>query len=551
MSDPSQQDMDAILDVMKAQQREQLVLSQLLEKLRIQTSHHFVLHVRMGDVSSYLTSVTLEWVTNKVRFAADLPIFRESREGSKRIQVDPETVEQLQQRQPDWRRQLQMAAYLATRRHHKFPPLLLVGYQRWVYEDRHDRWGTDARAMDDSLTLRGLEPTGTYWDLDDTETEFYALDGQHRLMAILGLRDLIQNGQLHALDQERNPKKGGGLSREDIVEHIHKGTGESHADIHERLQHLMDERIGIEIVPAVRVGETYSEALRRLRQMFVDVNENAKVLSRSELAQLDETNGYRIVSRRLLAKHPLLKSGTTADGQQRPKVDTNKTTLPEGSNCYTTLDALAKMVRLYLKENRTLAESSHYASWGDNLVAKGVFIRPEDVALEQGEQAMDEYFHHLATIPSHVAFIQGKPASELRKSEDGEDNILFRPMVQAALAEAIGKLVSRGVSLKNVVEELGRQEQRGQLKLTQRTGPWFGVLCDISGKMRRQKKNEELCCRLFQYLLGGGIVDDFDREKLRDEFAAERRPDPERDLAINLDGKSVPTAEILLPNPWR
>ena len=549
MSDPSQQDMDALLDVMQAQQREQRVLSQLLEKLRTQASHHFVLQVRMGEVSSYLTSVTLGWVAEKVRFAADLPIFREGSEGSKRIQVDPETIEKVQQRQPDWRRQLQMAAYLATRRHHKFPPLLLVGYQRWVYENRHDKWGTDASAMNDSLTLRGLEPTGTYWDLDDTETEFYALDGQHRLMAILGVRELIQTGQLHALDEKRKPKKGGGLSREEIVDHIHNGTGESHADIHERLQHLMDERIGIEIVPAVRVGETYDEALRRLRQMFVDVNENAKVLSRSELAQLDETNGYRVVSRKLLAAHDLLRNSITAEGEERPKVDTTRTTLPEGSNCYTTLNTLSEIVRRYLKENKNLPESSNYASW-DNLVAKGVFVRPEDPALERGAQAMAEYFGHLATIPSHVAFIQGKPASELRKSDDG-DNILFRPVVQTALAEAIGKLVTRGVSLENAVEELARQEQRGQLRLTQRTSPWFGALCDPSGNMRRHKKNEDLCCRLFQYLLGGGLEDDFDREELRRDFAAERQIDQERDLAIDLEGNSVQTAEVRLPNPWR
>ncbi len=550
MSDPSQKDMDAILDIMKAQQREQRVLSQLLERLRSQTSHHFALHVRMGEVSSYLTSVTLEWVANKVRFAADLPIFRESSEGSKRIQLDPETVELLQQRQPDWRRQLSMTAYLATRRHHKFPPLLLVGYQHWVYEERDDRWGTDAHAMNVSLTLRGLEPNETYWDLDDTHTEFYALDGQHRLMAILGLRELIQTGQLHALDQERKPRKGGGLSREEIVDHIHNGTGESHTDIHERLQHIMHERIGIEIVPAVCVGETYVEALQRLRQMFVDVNENAKPLSRSELVQLDENNGYRIVSRRLLAKHPLLMSGTTADGEPRSKVDVTKTNLAEGSNCYTTLDTLARITRLYLKENKALPENSNYVSW-DNLVAKDVFIRPEDSALNMGVQAMDEYFDHLSTIPSHVDFIQGKPASELRKSEDGEDNILFRPMVQVALAEAIGKLVSRGVTLKNAADELGRQELCGQLKLTERTGPWFGVLCDPSGKMRRHKRNESLCCRLFQYLLGGGIEDDVDRAQLRDDFAAERRPDPESELAINLEGKSVPIAEVRLPNPWR
>lgn len=548
MSDPSQKDMNALLDVAKVQQTEQLVLSQLLEKIRFQASHHFVLQVRMGEVSSYLTSVTLRWVTEKVGFAADLPIFRESSEGSKRIPADPVTIDNVQQRQPDWRRQLEMAAYLATRRHHKFPPLLLVGYQRWVYEERHEKWGTDASAMNDSLTLRGLEPTGTYWDLDDTETDFYALDGQHRLMAILGLRDLIKLGQLHALDEKRNPKKGGGLSREEIVDHIHNGTGESHADIHERLQHLMDERIGIEIVPAVRMGETYGDALRRLRQMFVDVTENAKALTPSELTQLDETNGYRVVSRRLLGvQHDLLKSG--ADGEQRPKVDMIKTTLPEGSDCYTTLKTLAEIVRRYLKENKTLGESSNFASW-DKLFAKGIFVRPEDTALEQGKLAMVDYFDHLATIPSHVAFIQGKPASELRKSS-GEDNILFRPLVQTALAEALGKLVTRGVSLKNAIEELGRQEKRGQLRLTQRTSPWFGVLCDPSLKMRRHKKNEELCCRLFQYLLGGGLEDDFDREQLRHDFAVQRRIDEEDDVAIDLDGNSVPSDKVRLPNPWR
>ena len=550
MTEPTLEDMDAILDVERTKQREQRVLSQLLETLRKQTNHHLVLHVRMGEVSSYLTSVTLDWVATNVRFAADLPIFRESSEGSKRIQVDPETIELVQQRQPDWRRQLQMAAYLATRRHHKFPPLLLVGYQGWVYKHRDEKWGTDAHAMNDSLNLQGLEPTGNYWDLDDTETEFYALDGQHRLMGILGLRELIQTGNLHALDQNRNPKRAGGLSREEIVEHIHIGTGESHADIHERLQHVMDERIGIEIVPAVRFGETYIEALQRLRQMFVDVNENAKVLSTGELVQLDEANGYRIVARRLLARNDLLKEGRTADGEPRPKVDTIATTLSEASNCYTTLRTLAEIVRIYLNENKALPESNTYASWG-NLVAKGVYVRPEDSALNHGEQSMAEYFDHLATLPSHEAFIQGKPASELRKSDGGDDNILFRPMVQTALADAIGKLMSRGVSIKNIVDELGDREQRGELKLTKRSGPWFGVVCDASGKMRRQKKHEALCSRLFEYLLGGGIKDDFDRERLREDFATERRLDPETDLAINLEGNQVETAKVRLPNPWR
>ena len=387
MSELSQKDLDAAIeDHMMREQKEALFLNQLLGKFRRQASRHFVLQVRMGEVSSYLTSVRLTWVHQKVRFAADLPIFRESSEGSKRISVDPETLEMVQQRQPDWRRQLEMATYLTTT-HHKFPPLLLVGHQHWVFENKDEKWGTDERATCDSLTLTGLDPTGIYWGLDDTETEFYALDGQHRLMAILGLRDLIQNGKLHALDQEGNPKKGRSLSREEIIDYLHNSTGKSRADIHERLQCLMDERIGVEIVPAVCQGETYDKALRRLRQLFVDVNEHAKRLSSSELVQLDENNGYRVVCRRLLLL-PENKLCYTAPDMKWPKVDTTRITLPERSNSYTTLKTLAEIVKRYLTENKVLPESDKYVSWGQ-AIAKGIYFRPEEKELDRGQAGHD------------------------------------------------------------------------------------------------------------------------------------------------------------------
>lgn len=185
-----------------------------------------------------------------------------------------------------------MVVYLAMRRHHKFPPLLLAGYQGWVHDDRHEKWGIDGLSMNDSLTIYGLEPTGSYWGLDDSGTQFYALDGQHRLMAILGLRDLIQTGYLHALDENRKPVGNEkGLHYDDVLDYISNHTGEPQTDIHERLQHLMDEGIGIEVVPSVRQGENFKEALDRLREVFADINESAKGSVSSEIPLIDGING--------------------------------------------------------------------------------------------------------------------------------------------------------------------------------------------------------------------------------------------------------------------
>lgn len=522
-----------VSDVVHREARNRQALSLLLDELHTKDRHHLAIQVQMGMVNSYVTSVPLRWIAANVGFAADLPIFTESAEGSKRIDVDPDTIEMIQQRQPDWRRQQDMTEYLAVRQHHKFPPLLLVAYQHWVYEVDSDKWGPDGKAMCDSLTVTNLEPNGTYWDLDDTNTLFYALDGQHRLMAILGLRDMVTTGSLHKLDENRKPQNKPPLSRDELIKH---GSGDKNA-IHERLQHAMDERIGIEIMPAVISGETLGHALRRLRRLFVDVNKNAKTLTKSELAQLDEDNGFTIVARKLMGRHALLRNS----------VDTTKPTLSEKSPSYTTLHHLSTIVERYLVESETPPQ---VALWRP---VKTIPNRPDDESLEVGTSAMTEYFDALARLPSHEAFIQGKPAGDIRSTDNSgsaDANILFRPIAQMALAEAIGKLSHKGISLETIIDVLAEQEGHGQLRLTDPSTPWFGVLCNATPpyKMRRHKKNEILCCRLFQYLLGGGISDDVDRALLRDDFARQRLVDD--DHAIDLKGKRVKLDSVRLPTPW-
>lgn len=535
-------DYKAVTDVVRQTAERRQALSVLLEELRTKADHHLALQVHMGNAASYVTSVPLRWIATKVGFAADLPIFTESTEGSKRIAIDQNTIDLIQQRQPDWRRQQEMTAYLATRRHHKFPPLLLVAYQHWVYNDDSDKWGPDGRAMHDSLTVTSLEPKGDYWDLDDSDTLFYALDGQHRLMAILGLRDLVTTGSLHALDEHRKQQNKPPLSRDELIKRI---GGDDKSAIHEHLQYLMDERIGIEIMPAVINGETLAHARRRLRQIFVDVNENAKRLTSSELAQLDEHHGFRLVARELMSRHALLRNATNPDGVTFGRVHTKNQTLSEKSPSYTTLHHLSTIVERYLVESRTPPQ---VASWRP--LVKGIYDRPDDKSLEIGTSAMLEYFDALARLPSHEAFIQGKPAGEIRQPET-DGNILFRPIAQTALAEAVGRLSRQGIALATISDVLATQERRGQLRLTDPRTPWFGVLCDAAPphKMRRQKRHEELCCLLFQYLLGGGIADDVGREELREKFAKERLVDDAH--AVDLNGDTVDLDKVRLPAPWR
>ena len=526
-----------ITDIMEKDERNRQALSMLLAQQRDRAGHHLAFQTRMGITTSYITSVSLDWVAQHVHFAGDLPIFKgRVDEKSKKVLVDENTVDEIQQRQPDWRRQLPMAFYLATRRNHKFPPLLVVGYQNWVYEEDAEQWGLDESAMISSLTVTPVEPTGVYCDLDDTLTNFYALDGQHRLMAILGLKELLTMGQLPALDRDGRPKRKPIVTRDDVIQHIHRESGEDEGKIHARLETLMFERIGIEIIPAVSTGESYRDALFRLRRIFVDVNENAKKLTQSEIAQLDESNGFRVVARKLMISHPLL----------RGRVDQKATQLAESSENYTTLRSLVELATKYLTPKHELSKWS-IPMFGDKSLG---FMRPDESELARGASSLNYYLEALMTLPSHTRFSQGKAAQEIR-DEDGEDSILFRPMVQVALADAVATLeCEKHMSLESIMRELARQENLGQLKLRDSTAPWFGVLCDpIDKRMRRQKKYQDLCTRLFCYLLGGGMADDEERDQLSSEFAEARRIGD--DESVNMEGNRILVKKNLLPNPWR
>ena len=517
-------------------------------------NHKLALPSKMGNSKSYLISVSLGWIAANVYYSRDLPIFKKHiRKDANVIDINATTATYLQQRAPDFSRQLPMTMYLATREHHKFPPLLLVAYQNWVYERLHDNWGPRGQALRGSLYVERLDTRSYVVDLEMTDTSYFALDGQHRLMAIKGLKELLDNGRLSARKRDGSPIIGRDVTRDEI-EGYHEKMGLDP----DRLQSAMDEVIGVEIIPAVQDRETFGEAVSRLRNIFVDVNENAKRLEKGELTLLDENEGFRIVARTVMTNHRLFKSG---DGLN---VETKTNQISETSSSYTTLNALVSIAREYL------GAKPEFKGWNDAVLglkgSRGVgLLRPDDDEIEKGLDALKSYFDLLATLPSHRSMLEyfesapiesekrnGKGPSDLRSTK-GDDNILFRPIAQVALARAMAQL-EKGGDLGRLFAEISRRETVGDLSFSSKTVPWFGILCDpIEGKVRRQKQYENLCVEMMIYLLGGGFPEDeARREKLHDDlFEARRGPtDGDEPMAYDLSGSLKTKDAFRLPDPW-
>ena len=537
-----------IEDFSIAQAKRRRLLRELLDWVGGQEGKLIAKPTKMGASDSFITSVEMKWIDSNVSYAKDLPIFKEhiSKE-TRQISINDVTLVYLQQRAPDYRRQLPMALYLAIRPHHKFGPLIVVAYKDWVYDRHADEWGPDGRAMESSLTYQSLDNSVSVVELDVRNTSYFALDGQHRLMAIKGLKSLLDDGHLAAKKMDGTSTKKS-IAREEI-EKFYIDNSERLGMKPERLQNLLNEQIGVEIIPAVQVGETYEEATSRLRNIFVDVNENAKRLEKGELELLDENNGFRIVARTIMAKHELFNNGNSL------RVNTKTTNVSEKSDDYTSLHAIVESSQYYLKQKK------YFSKWDTEILdTTGLgYMRPEDKEIEEALSKLSEYFDALKTLPSHRKMIQGTPVKTLRSRErqgsDCQDNILFWPITQVALAKAIASLQEEQNSdINKLMITIGKYENKGCLKLRSKFNPWFGVLCDINGeKLRTSIWHRDLCEDMFKYLLGGGMIEPA-REELRNNFFKSRQVGAENDndkKAYNLSGRLTEyNDDFLLPNPW-
>ena len=539
------------MDLLGRERKYKHALRLLLDWMGDRKDHHIAQRIKMGTSTSYFITVSLGWIAENVLFARDLPIFNEHlNDIVNSVNINCTNMRHLQHKDIDHSRQQPMSLYLATRKHHKFPPLLVTAYQDWVYDTKHDNWDSRGYATKASINVDYIDSNASIVDLDLTNTRYFVLDGQHRLLAIKGLKEILHNGRLPAKNKDGTVKLKNDITRKDIEYYLKEQNTDSG-----KLQGVMDESVGIEIIPAVQHRETFADSLSRLCNVFVDVNETAKHLPFGQRSIPDNNNGYRIVAREVMVRHQLFRGH---NGEFN--VDTNTTQLSRKSSKYTSLESLVSISENYL------GSRVEFITWKDSFVGlkggrKSRLLRPDSKELEKGIAKLSEYFDNLAILPSHKKMTLyfssdgslGTPPNKLRTGD--ETNILFLPIAQLALARAIARFEALiGADMSDIFKKISRHEDLGDLRLVRKDAPWFGILCEpLELRIRRHKRYEDLCVEMFIYLLSGSVGDSrreirfrkdcFEARRIRTSNASER-------MAWDFSGRPKDEESFALPKPW-
>jgi DGQHR domain-containing protein len=478
----------------------------------------------MGGSESYIGAVSLEWLADRVKYASEMSLLADRYNSTAQsVTLDSETIEVIQQRPLDWSRQAALVQYLADRPTHKFPPVLVTIDRAWVDDIHADEWGRGGKATTSAAGFIPLDGNGDFGLLDvGASVRIYALDGQHRLMGVQGLMELIRVGELPRYNKDRHPV-GTKITLAEL--------GTSEAD----LQNLPQETIGIEFIAAVVKGETQLEARRRVRSIFVHVNLMAIALSKGQLAQLDENDGFAIVARNIAVNHPFFKDTPG----RKPRVNWDSATVATKTTVLTTLQALQDMAAKYLQHR--------FPHWKPKAQKGLVPLRPDPAELEQGIATFGRLFDRLAQFTSYGR-LKSEDTPQLRRFSfepgGGEGHILFRPVGQIALAQGVGVAVfKKQLPETEVFGKLDRYDADGGFSHIDRPASlWYGILYDPN-KKRILVSGRDLAAKLIVYLLGG-VDNEFDRAELRRQVAEARTVG---EYAMSFEGRLVTQQEVGLP----
>lgn len=543
-------------DLYEREAKEKRVLAQLIERYSNQQGKFLATRGEMGvhttaggkefRTPSYVVSHDLNWISQNLKMGSEMPLMQRylDKETGKLL-IDESNVDEIMQRQPDWSRQVALTAYLANDKMRKFGTILAVISPDWVDNPQHENWGKDRRALKSAASFESLDVSGRIGLLTLDDFLLYALDGQHRVMGLRGIRELIEN-------TFKMRKANGSEVRRILRDEFLQQLGLELSD----LQSILSERMHVEYIPAVLPGETRDEASRRVRSVFVAINSHAKKPTKGENYVLDEVGGYSIVARRVGARHPLFK------GSAGSRINWKSSALPERSEWYTTLEALREMTEEYIGK----ADPKIAVSWSPKF--GGTYLRPPEGELEKAKEVMSRFLDHVEALPLFENLARSKDLlKELREyrafPEEGTPNsrghLFLRPIGQIVLATAVGRLVDPNgddrMSLEQVFEVLETIDHNGRFEAHRPQNVWYGVTYNFhKRKMDVSMSHRELAVKLLMYLVRGAA--EAERTSLLRDVIAKRESEgqwrsfSDEVIPVQKDAEgNIDTRGISLPKP--
>ena len=303
----SDQNINPTVDkILENRKQEEEYLRTKLDELLQDEDKQIVRRVTMGGSVGYVAPARLRWIELRLLSFTQLPILKTFVDAATgQMRYDEETIELLEQRNPELSRELDMALYLLTHPNRKFPGMLAVVQEDWVDKPDSAEWVPDAngvmRASRTSFPLRLLDSEGRIALIDFSRpgVRAYVIDGGHRLRAIRAALKFITSGSMEL--------KFGRAKKTLNVAGFAEEYAQELSELEDTMHRLPDESVAVEYLPAVMKGETRDEARARTRSVFVHVNKSMRPPTKGEQVLLDEDDGFAIIARRVAMTHPIFR----------------------------------------------------------------------------------------------------------------------------------------------------------------------------------------------------------------------------------------------------
>ncbi|MBY6197368.1 DNA sulfur modification protein DndB [Vibrio hangzhouensis] len=548
------EDIEKIQDeIEKAERSKKRLLKNMLDELQQEKNTFLALKGEMGEIkteegrainaSSYSVVHDLDWIGRYIKMGSEMPLMKNSIDSKTgRLIIDEANAEEIKQRAPDFSRQVPLTIYLSTDKNRKFGSILAVISPSWVDEPNHENWGIDGRALRSAFDYSALDTTGNIGMLNLDNHTVFALDGQHRVMGIRGLQAL-SDGPLFLKGRSGEPVKGLSLTSDHIAENYDLDLN--------FVSKVLSEKLTVEYIPSVIVGETREDASRRIRDIFYSINKYAKTPDKGEQILLNESDGYAIVARKVGLKNELFKREKPGD-----RINWKNTSISKRSTVYTTLQQLFQISRVYLTAVDEVRGGMRNKKW-EPLIKGSTPVRPDEAEIIDATEELSIFFNLIAKLPVFRGLnnSKDKDIEQIREFSfksggeviEGRGHLLLRPIGQVILTRAVAKLLSEGYAVEAIFDLVAKLDSIGGFDVTKPSSIWYEVTFDATKKKMIMTHQETLAPDLLKYMLIGANSET--RKSLIEKLVTLRAR--EDDSWIGFDGQISPikVSGIELPSP--